>query len=342
MHPFLVRLDFGSLVCHAFALLIDCRPLAPLRRFGRFVQVGELAAVAFLLLVHVVRANARHEVGPVAVHIEERFEAVLLAGIQKPVDGALLIGLAMVGEELLEEVLPDGVARRALGSGGECICHVAQVLLKGLRAVRRYQELLEARHDVVREIRVIRDRQHVVRIWHEGDVLRVGHLGEVVLHGAALVGQHEPVYVERVAAEHATHGVADEAHDLVAARAHVLVALVAFGNLLLGVEDSRDRDVLVLDLDGHLAHHAVDLGEDAVKLLLVGAELLEPLVDLGLVCLVFVSYEGCHTTPPFVMWKMGLLRAQNSQLDCRVCQAQCGVRICQTYEQMFDIVGISW
>ena len=127
----------------------------------------------------------------------------------------------------------------------------------------------------------------------------VGHLGQVVLDRGALVGQHESVHVERVAAEHAAHGVADEAHDLVAPGADVAVAPEALRDLLSGVEDARDRDVLVLHLDGHLALHVVDAREDAVELLLVRAEPLEALVDLGLVGLVPLLYEPGHATSPF-------------------------------------------
>ena len=125
-------------------------------------------------------------------------------------------------------------------------------------------------------------------------MLWVGHLREVVRDGVALVCEHQAVHVERVAAEHATHGVADERDDLIAAGAHVAVALVALRDLLRGVEDAGDGDVLVLDLDGHLALHVVDAREDAVELLLVGAELLEALVYLGLVGLVLVLDQRCH------------------------------------------------
>ena len=38
------------------------------------------------------------------MHVDERLEAVLLAGVEQPVDRALLVRLAVVLEELLEEV----------------------------------------------------------------------------------------------------------------------------------------------------------------------------------------------------------------------------------------------
>lgn len=162
-------------------------------------------------------------------------------------------------------------------------------------------EVHQACHDVILEIFVVGDGQHVVDVGHEGHVRCIGHLGEIIVHRISRIGQHQALDVERVAAEHAAHGVGDKRDDLIALGAHVAVALVALGDLLGGVEDTRHRDVLVLDLDGHLTLHVVDLGEDAVELLLVGAELFESRVDLGFVSLVLVADEGCHAKPPFCM-----------------------------------------
>ena len=91
---------------------------------------------------------------------------------------------------------------------------------------------------------------------------------------------------------------ANQRHDFVALGEHVLVALERLGDLFGGVEHARHRDVLVLHLDGHLAHHAVDLGEDAVELFLVGLELVPAGVGLGLEGLVLVGDERSHSEPP--------------------------------------------
>lgn len=209
-------------------------------------------------------------------------------------------------------VQQDGAARKVLVEGAFEGEHLVFVLAQDLDAgelelverlgpVGGFDEPREARRRVVLEVLVVGDGQDVVRVGHEGHVRGVGHLGQVVLHGVARVGEHQAVDVQRVAAEHAAHGVGDEAHDLVALGAHVLVALVALGDLLGRVEDARHRDVFVLDLDGDLALHVVDAGEDTVELLLVVAELLEAVVDLLLVRLVVHADEPCHAKPPFYM-----------------------------------------
>ena len=119
-------------------------------------------------------------------------------------------------------------------------------------------------------------------------MIRVGHLGQIVIDCGALIGQDQPVHIQRIAAKHAAHGIAYERGDLVSLGAHVFVALIALGDLVGGIKDACHRYVLVLDLDGHFALHVVDLGKDSVELLLVSAKLLEASIDLGLANLVFI------------------------------------------------------
>ena len=68
------------------------------------------------------------------MEIDQRLEAVLLAAVEQPVDGALLVDFAVVGEEVLQEIiaddLPAGIASAAQGLGDEF-----QVLLQRVRAV---------------------------------------------------------------------------------------------------------------------------------------------------------------------------------------------------------------
>ena len=117
-------------------------------------------------------------------------------------------------------------------------------------------------------------------------MIRVGHLDQIVIDCGALIGQDQPVHIQRIAAKHAAHGIAYERGDLVSLGAHVFVALIALGNLVGGIENARHRNVLILDLDGHLTLHIVDLGKDSVELFLVTAKLLEASIDLGLAGLV--------------------------------------------------------
>ena len=249
----------------------------------------QLRAVALLLLVHVVGAQARQQIGLIAVHVHKRLEAVLLPRVEQPVDGPLLVGLAVVAEELLQEVVADHLARAALAA--ERVGDVAQVLLQGLGPVGGSHPGHEVADDVVLEVLVVGDGQHVVLVGHERGVRDAR---QVLGQGVALVRQNEAVLVQRVAPQHAAHGIADERDDLVAAGAHVLVALERLGDLLGRVEDAGDGHVLVLHLDGHLPHHVVDLREDAVELLLVGLQLVEARIGLGLPGLVLVSNKRSH------------------------------------------------
>lgn len=129
-------------------------------------------------------------------------------------------------------------------------------------------------------------------------MIGIGHLGQIVVDRGTLIGEDQTVHVQRIAAKHAAHGIANKRGNLVALGAHVLVALVALGNLVGGVEDARHRDVFVLDLDGHLALHVVDLGEDSIELLLVSAKLLKASIDLGLASRVFIGEQRCHISTP--------------------------------------------
>ena len=119
-------------------------------------------------------------------------------------------------------------------------------------------------------------------------MIRVGHLGQIVIDCGALIGQDQPVHIQRIAAKHAAHGIAYERGDLIALSAHVFVALIALGDLIGGIKDARHRNVLILDLDGHLSLHVVDLGKDSVELFLVSAKLLKASINLSLASLVFI------------------------------------------------------
>ena len=102
----------------------------------------------------------------------------------------------MVFEEVLQEIRADDLARRAAPS--ERLGDEAQVLLKRFGAVGRAHEFREAPHDVVVEVLVVGDGQHVVGVGHEADARWVAarHLVEVVGKHGSLVGQDEPVGVE--------------------------------------------------------------------------------------------------------------------------------------------------
>ena len=198
----------------------------------------------------------------------------------------------MVLKEILQKVGANHLARGALAA--ERLGNKSQVLLERLLAVHGTHKVNKIAHDVVVKVLVVGNGQHVVAIGHKGHVIGIGHLCQIVVDRGALIGQDQPVHIQRIATKHAAHGIANERGDLVTLGAHVFVALIALGNLIGGVEDARHRNVLILDLDGHLALHVVDLGKDSVELFLVSAELLKASIDLGLASLVFIGQKHCH------------------------------------------------
>ena len=100
MDFFFIFLNLQRLVSE-FLLLFG--QLYTLRAGGVFQcvrNVIELSAVTLLLFVDIVRTHPGKEVALIPVHINECLEAVLLAAVKEPVDGAFLVGLAVVGIEV--------------------------------------------------------------------------------------------------------------------------------------------------------------------------------------------------------------------------------------------------
>ena len=80
------------------------------------LHVGDGGAVAALHLVHIVGADAGDGVRLVAVHVDQRLEAILLAAVEQPVNRALLVDLQMVFVEVVQEVIPDDLAGGAFAA----------------------------------------------------------------------------------------------------------------------------------------------------------------------------------------------------------------------------------
>src|SRR5699024_10631498 len=82
------------------------------RRIGNAVfHVRNGGTVAALLLMHIVSADAGNGIRLIAVHIDERLETVLFAAVKQPVNRALLINLAVVGIEIIQEIIADDLSR---------------------------------------------------------------------------------------------------------------------------------------------------------------------------------------------------------------------------------------
>ena len=120
--------------------------------------------------MEVVHAEVADGVRRVAVEVDQRLEAVLLAAVKQPVDRALLVGLAVVFEEILEEVvsddLPAAVALAAQRPGDE-----VQIFFQRVRAVGGFQPIAQAGDNIVFHVLFISDGQDAVPIRQEGFVL---------------------------------------------------------------------------------------------------------------------------------------------------------------------------
>lgn len=126
---FLVGVDFVELVAHFLELLVSpgaVRVAGGVRL--ALLQHVDLVLVNFLLVVDVARAQARHRVPVVAVDVDERLEAVAPSRVAEPVDGALLVALAVVAVEVAQKVGADGVERGTLAA--ECRGDEVEVLLQ--------------------------------------------------------------------------------------------------------------------------------------------------------------------------------------------------------------------
>ena len=268
---FLVGLQLPALLLDLFLLLGEAYLVRASGMFQGVGQVGKLGAVALLLFMDIVGAHPGQQIPLIAVKVDESLEAVFLAAVKEPVDGPLLIGLAVVGKEVVDEVRPDDLSGGALSAQG--VGDEFQVFLQGVLAVDHPDEVHELAGEVVLKVVVITDGKDIVGVRDDGLIL-----GGVPL--AAGIGK--PLHIQRVAAKEATHGVGDEGDDLVPEGADIIAPLHGLGDIVLGVENSMYGDILVGHLRGKFVLEAVDVNEDAVQFLLVGFELLEPGLALRL------------------------------------------------------------
>ena len=103
-------MQFQRLILDLGDLLVQLDVFRGSSGLQAILQHGQLGAVALLLLMYVVCADARQQVWLIAVHIDQALEAVLLAGGEEPVNRPLLVNLQVVGIEVVQEVIPDHLA----------------------------------------------------------------------------------------------------------------------------------------------------------------------------------------------------------------------------------------
>ena len=258
MYFFFVDPDLLGLRLKLGQLFGQLHPLGSGRTVDSLLQISDGRAIPGLLLMDIVRADTSDGIRLIAVHVDQALEAVLFAAIEEPVDRALAgashrISRTMIRIEIIDEVVPDDLTGGTLAAEG--IGNESQVFFECCFSEGYFNEFDKATYDVILEIFIVTAWDDGILVWREGHVLglipfapRVDKTGNI----------------ERIAAEHTSHGVGNEAPD------------VPFQIC------SADSHVFIFHLWGQLILQAVNINEDAIELLLVGFELGEAFITLSL------------------------------------------------------------
>ena len=153
----------------------------------------------------------------------------------------------MVGEKVLQEIVPDDLAGgRSLVPQG--LGDKVQILLQRVRAVDHPQPLAQTGDDVVLQIRLVGEGEDVVGVGLEAGILP----------GVPLTsGVDQAFHIQGVPPEHAAHGIGKQGADFTAQ---------------VGPADGY---VPVLHLRRQLVLEAVNVDENAIEFFFVGFELIE-------------------------------------------------------------------
>lgn len=121
--------------------------------------------------MQVVDTQVADGVRRVAVQVNQRLEAVLLATVKQPVDRTLArtsdrVSLAVILEEIVQEVVADDLpAGAALIAKG--FCDIVEVCFQRISTVNCFQPCTQARYDIIVQIFFIGDGDNIVGIWEE-------------------------------------------------------------------------------------------------------------------------------------------------------------------------------
>ena len=163
--------DHLVIVAALFELLLEL--FFPLGGSGHLAGVGamvdhilhpvDLRLINPLHLVEVVHPEISDGVRCVAVEVDQRLEAVLLATVEQPVNRALLVGLAVILKKVLEEVaaddLPAAVALTSQRPGDE-----VQIFFQRVLAVGGFQPAAQAGDNIVFQILFVGDGDNTISI----------------------------------------------------------------------------------------------------------------------------------------------------------------------------------
>ena len=131
---------------------------------------GDLALVDALDAVQVLHTDVAGGVGVPAVHVDQRLKAVLLAAVEHPVDRTFLIGLDVILDEVVQEIIADDLTAGA-ALARKSVCDEVQIFLQRIAAIDSADKLYKTPHNIVFEVFLIGDGDTVVLV---GQALRKG------------------------------------------------------------------------------------------------------------------------------------------------------------------------
>ena len=113
------------------------------------------------LFFDVIRDDARHRVGTIAVNIHETRKCI--ARCELPVDRALLVHFIVVGIESLREIRPNHIAGRSLAS--KSVCDECDIVFERVRAIGERKKVPESIGYVIGKSAVLRNRNDLGGGW---------------------------------------------------------------------------------------------------------------------------------------------------------------------------------
>ena len=218
-----------------------------------------LGFIHTLHLEQVINTQIADGIWCVAVQVDQRLKAVLLAAVKQPVDRTLAgagnrVSLAVILEEIVQEVVADDLpAGAALIAEG--FCDIIEVCFQRIGTVHRFQPIAQARYDIIVQIFLIGDGDNIVGIRNIALIFAAIPL-------AACIGQS--FHIQRVATKHTTHRIAQQALDV------PLQVSLAHGN------------IFIFHFRGQFILQAVNVNKNAVQLFFVGFQLIKSVVTFRL------------------------------------------------------------
>ena len=103
------------------------------------------------------------------MEVDQRLEAVLLAAVKQPVNWTLLIGLAVVFEEVLEEVVADDLPA-AVALAAQRLSDEVQIFFQRVCAVDCFQPVAQAGDDVIFQILFVGDGKDIICVYWVGKI----------------------------------------------------------------------------------------------------------------------------------------------------------------------------